>query len=75
MHGFRRNFQCFAGTVHYLVYFDHLSWFGASFVYSCYSCYSVLECYNLFSGVKLSITSLGFISLVASEDLKNKLYS
>ena len=27
-----------------------------------YSCHSVVECYNLFSGVKLSIRSFCFIS-------------
>ena len=27
-------------------------------MYSCYSCYSILECYNLFSKVRLSISVL-----------------
>ena len=30
-------------------------------MYSCYSCYSILECYNLFSGVKLSISILFYL--------------
>ena len=30
-----------------------------------YSCHSILECYNLFSRVKLSIRSFYFISEVA----------
>ena len=30
-------------------------------MYSCYSCYSVLECYNLFSAVKLSISVLFYL--------------
>ena len=30
-------------------------------MYSCYSCHSVLECFNLFSGVKLSISVLFYI--------------
>ena len=34
------------------IYFSHFSRCSASFVYSCHS---ILECYNLFSGVKLSI--------------------
>ena len=34
------------------IYFAHFSWCRASFVYSCHS---ILECYNLFPGVKLSI--------------------
>ena len=29
-----------------------------------YSCHSILECYNLFSGVKLSTRSFCFICLV-----------
>ena len=28
-----------------------------------YCCHSILECYNLFSGVKLSIRSFCFVSL------------
>ena len=27
-------------------------------MYSCYSCYFILECYDLFSGVKLSLSVL-----------------
>ena len=38
------------------------SFTGCSFVYSCNSCYYILECYNLFSGVKLSMRSFCFIS-------------
>ena len=34
------------------IYYAHLSGFWASFVCSCHS---ILECYNLFYGVKLSI--------------------
>ena len=30
-------------------------------MYSCYSCYSILECFNLFSGVKLSISVLFYL--------------
>ena len=30
-------------------------------MYSCYSCYSILECYNLFSEVKLSISLLFYL--------------
>ena len=30
-------------------------------MYSCYSCYSILECYNLFSEVKLSISVLFYL--------------
>ena len=40
------------------VYFAHLSGCCASFVYSCHS---ILECYNLFSGVKLSTRLFCFI--------------
>ena len=43
------------------IYFARLSGCWTSFVYSFYSCYSILECYNLFSGVKLSIRSFCFI--------------
>ena len=39
VHGFHRNFQCFISL-------------STSFVSSCYS---ILECYDPFSGVKLSI--------------------
>ena len=41
------------------MYFAHFSGCGSSFVY-CY--HSILECYNLFSGVRLSIRSFCFIS-------------
>ena len=41
------------------IYVAHFSRCGASFV-SCYSCHSMLECYNLFSGVKLHIISVLF---------------
>ena len=40
------------------VHFAHFSGCCASFVYSCLP---LLECYNLFSGVKLSIRSFCFI--------------
>ena len=30
-------------------------------MYSCYSCYSILECYNLFSEVKSSISVLFYL--------------
>ena len=40
------------------IYFAHSSGCWASFVYSCHS---ILECYNLFSGVNLSIRSFCFI--------------
>ena len=36
------------------IYFAHFSGCWAFFVYSCHS---ILECYNLFSGVRLSIRS------------------
>ena len=39
------------------IYLAHFSGCWTSFVYSCYS---ILECYNLFSGVKLSIRSFCF---------------
>ena len=42
-------------------YFAHFGGCWASFAYSCYSCYSILECYNLFSAVKLSISVLFYI--------------
>ena len=41
------------------IYFAHFSGCWASFVYSCHS---ILKCYNLFSGAKLSIRSFSFIS-------------
>ena len=54
VHGFCRNLQCFIGFVYYL--FARFSGFRASFVCSCYS---ILECYDLFSGVTLSVTYPG----------------
>ena len=30
-------------------------------MYSCYSCYSILECYNLFCMVRLSISILFYL--------------
>ena len=36
------------------------------------SCYSILECYNLFSGVKLSIRSFYFIIIVALRQKVNQ---
>ena len=36
-----------------------------------YSCYSILECYNLFSGVKLSTRSFCFISVIPNSKLKD----
>ena len=56
MHGFRWNVQYFTGFVHYFL--AHFSGCWASFVYSCHY---ILEYYNLFSGVKLSIRSFCFI--------------
>ena len=41
-----------------IVYFSHFSGCWASFVYSCHS---IAKCYNLFSEVKLSVRSFGFI--------------
>ena len=43
------------------IYFAQFTGYRASFVYSCYGCYSILKCCNLFSGVKLSIRSFCFI--------------
>ena len=40
------------------IYFAHFCGSGASF--GC-SCHSIVECFNLFSGVKLSIRSFCFI--------------
>ena len=37
-----------------------------------YSCHSILECYNLFSGVKLSIRSFCFIYCL--EDLISEMF-
>ena len=38
-------------------------------MYSCYSCYSILECYNLFSGVKFSISGLFSLFVLRLLDL------
>ena len=58
MHGFCRNFQHYTGFVYYLF----LSfWWVLSFLYV-YSDHSILECYNLFSGVELSMRSFFVIS-------------
>ena len=53
MHGFCRNFEHYTGFVYYL--FFSFSWV-LSFLYA-YSDHSILECYNLFSGVELSMRS------------------
>ena len=53
MHGFCRNFQHYTGFVYYL--FFSFQWV-LSFLYV-YSDHSILECYNLFSGVELSMRS------------------
>ena len=52
VHGFRLNFNVSLDLS--TIYFAHFSGCWACFVYGCYSCYSIPECYNLFSGVKLS---------------------
>ena len=39
------------------IYYPHFSGYRASFVYSCHS---ILECYNMFSGVKFSIRLFDF---------------
>ena len=44
------------------IYFAHFSRCWGSYVHSCYSVYSIIEC--LFSGVKLSIRSFCFISVL-----------
>ena len=41
----------------------YLSYFSGCSAFFVYSCHSILECYNLFSGVKLSIRSPSFIRL------------
>ena len=51
------------------IYFVHFSGCWASFVYGCYGCYSVLECYNLFFGVKLSTRSFCFILLAIMTEM------
>ena len=59
MHGFCRNFQHYTGFVYYL--FFSFQWV-LSFLYV-YSDHSILECYNLFSGVELSMRSFFVISV------------
>ena len=59
MYGFCRNFQHYAGFVYYL--FFSFQWV-LSFLYV-YSDHSILECYNLFSGVELSMRSFFVISV------------
>ena len=58
MHGFCRNFKHYTGFVYYL--FFSFQWV-LSFLYV-YSDHSILECYNLFSGVELSMRSFFVIS-------------
>ena len=41
------------------IYYAHFSWCCAFFAYSCHS---ILECYNLFSGVRLCIRSFCFVT-------------
>ena len=43
------------------IYFSHFSGYRTSFVYSCHS---IPECYNLFSGVKLSIRWFCFLTVI-----------
>ena len=59
MHGFCRNFQHYTGFVYYL--FFSFQWV-LSFLYV-YSDHSILECYNLFFGVELSMRSFFVISV------------
>ena len=59
MHGFCRNFQHYTGFVYYLFF---SFWWVLSFLYV-YSDHSILECYNLFSGVELSMRSFFVISV------------
>ena len=66
MHGFCRNFQHYTGFVYYL--FFSFQWV-LSFLYV-YSDHSILECYNLFSGVELSMRSF-FVILIKSPALAN----
>ena len=58
MHGFCRNFKHYTGFVYYLLF--SFQWV-LSFLYV-YSDHSILECYNLFSGVELSMRSFFVIS-------------
>ena len=60
MHGFCRNFQHYTGFVYYL--FFSFKWV-LSFLYV-YSHHSILECYNLFSGVELSMRSFFVIIII-----------
>ena len=53
IHGSSRNFQCFTGFVYYL----------SSSFWWVLSCYSILECYNLFFGVKLNIRALFYFGI------------
>ena len=53
-------FEIFNISLHpSIIYFAHSSGYSASFMYSGVS---ILECYNLFSGVKLNIRSFCFIT-------------
>ena len=52
------------------IYFAHFSGCQASFVHSCHS---TLECYNLFSGVKLSMRSFCFIPSFFLKELCTRL--
>ena len=58
IHGFHQNFQHCTGFVHYLFCFVLLILMGAELPLCIVV---ILECYNLFSGVKLSIKSFCFI--------------
>ena len=58
VHGFRRGYQPVVLDLS-AIYFSHFGGCWASFVYNCHS---IRECYSLFSGVKLSIRSLCFVS-------------
>ena len=50
------------------IYFSHFSGCCASFAYSCHS---ILECYYLFSGVKLSIRLFCFIHCFSARRCPN----
>ena len=50
VHGLHRKFQYFTEFVFYL--FTRFSGYWAFFLCSCYS---ILQCFNLFSGVELSV--------------------
>ena len=49
------------------IYFACFNGCRDSFVFSCHS---ILECYNLFSGVKLSMRSFCFISVIFHQSLQ-----